>query len=335
MSLENAKKLPNALIPKIDLEAWRSRSASSVDKQTILNQWYEAFRGPGLVYLTNHGLETLYHRVNREWRRFYNQPLEEKEKFSVASSELEGYNKVGKESVVLSNEDKKKNKTSIGDLVESIENSEDFGGTFPRMENGYVGGDALRDACLELYRALDGEVVRPCLNIATEVLEGSDLETRWFAAGEGRNNLRLARYVPRREVNQEEILYGEHTDYDGFTFLWRNRTNGLQAMIGDEWYDVPVLEEDPDALVINLGDLMEFWTGGAWHSPRHRVMRTASAVENTSELSDLVSIVYFACPNKDTKLFPLQSSRLPPSQDVGKIVSVGEYVEAKLAMTVL
>ena len=24
-----------------------------------------------------------------------------------------------------------------------------------------------------------------------------------------------------------EVLYGEQTDYDGLTFLWRNQTNGL------------------------------------------------------------------------------------------------------------
>ena len=27
------------------------------------------------------------------------------------------------------------------------------------------------------------------------------------------------------------LSYGEHTDYDGFTFLWRNATNGLQVAV--------------------------------------------------------------------------------------------------------
>ena len=32
-------------------------------------------------------------------------------------------------------------------------------------------------------------------------------------------------------VPRAGLLYGEHTDYDGLTFLWRNRDNGLQARL--------------------------------------------------------------------------------------------------------
>ena len=84
-------------------------------------------------------------------------------------------------------------------------------------------------------------------------------------------------------------MYGEHTDYDGLTFLWRNQTNGLQAQVDGQWYDVPLHDKDPDALLINLGDLMEFWTQGAWHSPLHRVANMPSHHQE-----ELVSIVMFA-----------------------------------------
>ena len=33
------------------------------------------------------------------------------------------------------------------------------------------------------------------------------------------------------------LSYGEHTDYDGFTFLWRNATNGLQVAVFNNHYD--------------------------------------------------------------------------------------------------
>ena len=56
-----------------------------------------------------------------------------------------------------------------------------------------------------------------------------------------------------------------------------------------QWYDVPLHDKDHDALLINLGDLMEFWTQGAWHSPLHRVVSMSS-----EEKQDLVSIVMFA-----------------------------------------
>ena len=83
--------------------------------------------------------------------------------------------------------------------------------------------------------------------------------------------LRLARYKPNGNPGSE-VLYAEHTDYNSFTFLWRNRTNGLQAKLNGSWTPIPLLPDHPDALLVNLGDLMEVWTGGVWKSPRHQVL---------------------------------------------------------------
>ena len=53
-----------------------------------------------------------------------------------------------------------------------------------------------------------------------------------------------------------------------------------------------MLEEDRDALLINLGDLMEFWTRGTWVSPLHRVANIRP--QGDHEAPHLVSIVMFA-----------------------------------------
>ena len=98
--------------------------------------------------------------------------------------------------------------------------------------------------------------------------------------------LRLARYQPDGKPGSQ-ILYAEHTDYNGFTFLWRSRTNGLQAKLNGSWTPIPVLPDNPHALLVNLGDLMEVWTGGVWKSPRHQVLRSSR------EQGELFSIVWF------------------------------------------
>merc|ERR1711936_1042806 len=49
-----------------------------------------------------------------------------------------------------------------------------------------------------------------------------------------------------------QILYAEHTDYNGFTFLWRSRTNGLQAKLNGSWTPIPVLPDNPHALLPEL-----------------------------------------------------------------------------------
>ena len=99
--------------------------------------------------------------------------------------------------------------------------------------------------------------------------------------------LRLARYQPDGQPGSQ-ILYAEHTDYNGFTFLWRSRTNGLEAKLNGSWTPVPLLPNNPHALLVNLGDLMEVWTGGVWRSPRHQVLRSSQ------KQGELLSIVWFA-----------------------------------------
>ena len=116
--------------------------------------------------------------------------------------------------------------------------------------------------------------------------------TAWFRRGPGAHQLRLAHYVPPPQA-QGGLLYGEHTDYDGLTFLWRNSDNGLQARVEDIWCDIPLLAEDRDALLINLGDLMEFWTRGTWVSPLHRVANIRPRGDQ-GQAPPLVSIVMFA-----------------------------------------
>ena len=135
--------------------------------------------------------------------------------------------------------------------------------------------------------------------------------------------LRLARYQPDGQPGSQ-ILYAEHTDYNGFTFLWRSRSNGLEAKLNGSWTPIPLLPDNPHALLVNLGDLMEVWTGGVWKSPRHQVLRSSQ------KQGELFSIVWFSgffgnfflrgmravglyCkgPNLATPLLPLPSPILP------------------------
>jgi len=326
-----------SLLPTIDLKVWTSSTATEEDRDRIAAAWYSAFQCTGLVYLTNHGLAELYHEVAAEWEQFCAMGQEEKEKFSSAVYGACGYNSVGKEAVALSeNSDDNSDYSSLADPVESLENgySAAFDGAFPQNGNGYIRGDNLKNACVNLYKALDKDVVRPCLGIASKALEmqETDLESAWFTEGPGAYQLRLARYAPRNTVEDKaEVLYGEHTDYDGLTFLWRNQTNGLQALIDGTWTSIPVMTNMPDALVINLGDLMQFWTREVWHSPLHRVIKTTPNQDISS--SGLVSIVFFAGPHADTKLLPLPSPLIPHVSKEDAILTAGQHVQEKIART--
>lgn len=61
---------------------------------------------------------------------------------------------------------------------------------------------------------------------------------------------------------------GEHTDYGLLTMLVQDHTGGLEVRVNDRWVPAPPLD---DAIVCNLGDMLERMTGGRYTSTTHRV----------------------------------------------------------------
>lgn len=61
---------------------------------------------------------------------------------------------------------------------------------------------------------------------------------------------------------------GEHTDYGLLTMLVQDHTGGLEVRVDDRWIPAPPTD---DAIVCNLGDMLERVTGGRYTSTTHRV----------------------------------------------------------------
>lgn len=103
------------------------------------------------------------------------------------------------------------------------------------------------------------------------------------------SQLRLLHYVRQAAtVERKSVNMGAHTDYECLTLL-HTRNQGLQVMTQeDTWIDVPV---DPDALVVNIGDMMEAWTNGIFRSTPHRVLNLKP---------ERYSLPYFVATNHNT-----------------------------------
>ncbi|MDL9947601.1 2-oxoglutarate and iron-dependent oxygenase domain-containing protein [Gordonia sp. ABSL11-1] len=138
-------------------------------------------------------------------------------------------------------------------------------------------------------------------------------------------------YPPMAVVGEPEpgqFRIGPHTDFGTVTVLDREPGAGGLQVYSDEggWADAPY---DPAALTINIGDLLEYWSGGRWPAGRHRVLPPqADAPEE-----DLVSLIFFYELDHDAVVTPIeppigQRAGLPP------VVS-GDFIKERLdAITV-
>lgn len=111
----------------------------------------------------------------------------------------------------------------------------------------------------------------------------------------GNSTLRLLRYPPRpassvagREAaltrrhggRDRWIVTGEHCDSGCLTLLHQDESGGLQARAADGgWLDVPSV---PGGVVVNLGDLMQRWTGGRLRATEHRVLGPPPALRDAA-----------------------------------------------------
>lgn len=125
---------------------------------------------------------------------------------------------------------------------------------------------------------------------------GLGLDPDWFArhlTAEPLVMLRLFHYPPV-PAGDDRWSVGEHTDYGLVTLLWQDDAGGLEVRGPDGWQAVP---PEPDAFVVNLGDMLERMTAGAYRSTPHRVRNASGA--------DRLSIPLFLDPALDADVRPV------------------------------
>ena len=85
--------------------------------------------------------------------------------------------------------------------------------------------------------------------------------------------LRLLRYAPTpSKVDEENSRRRRDNRHGLFTLLATDSVPGLQVFDSEtnEW--IPVRPPREDMFVLNVGDLMQFWSDGAFKSTKHRVV---------------------------------------------------------------
>lgn len=128
----------------------------------------------------------------------------------------------------------------------------------------------------------------------------------------GETAVRFIKYYPRTEEEEAKtnnVWLKGHTDFGSVTILWSQPVAALQIQTREgEWRWIRHME---NALVVNVGDAMDFLTGGYYKGTIHRVVQPAVDQRDYTRLG----VFYFAIPNDDIKLVPMVES--PVLQRVG------------------
>ncbi|KAH7669269.1 gibberellin 2-oxidase protein, partial [Dioscorea alata] len=102
--------------------------------------------------------------------------------------------------------------------------------------------------------------------------------------------LRLNRYPPC-SFSPETFGLQPHTDSDFLTILCQDQVGGLQLMKDSQWVAV---KPNPNALIVNIGDLFQAWSNDIYKSVEHKVMPNAKL--------ERYSMAYFLCPSYDSTI---------------------------------
>jgi isopenicillin N synthase-like dioxygenase len=117
-------------------------------------------------------------------------------------------------------------------------------------------------------------------------------------------NMTLLHYPSMPAKPPEEAGYGihPHKDTDALTLLFPDPVGGLwlRPRGQDEWLEVVAGE---DILVVNIGDLLELWSGGYFVSTPHKVVNQSG--------QERYSFPFFTVPRHDVTVRPL----IPPQKD--------------------
>jgi isopenicillin N synthase-like dioxygenase len=132
--------------------------------------------------------------------------------------------------------------------------------------------------------------------------------------------LRLLHYPPQRSKDTNQLGAGAHTDFGAITLLLQDDSGGLEVLNDGTGEWVPV-DSDPDAYVVNIGDMLDLWTKGIYKSNTHRVINRSA--------KDRYSMPFFFDGNAEVKLKPFDGSE-PVG---GKVSTVEEHMLERFATT--
>jgi isopenicillin N synthase-like dioxygenase len=296
-------------VPIIDLSPWigsNRDTCSPQTKQEVIDKISHACRHVGFFLIANHSVpREVSDEAFSVSRAFFDLPLNEKVRFQTFNETEYPYGYEQTEQLVQGKQ--------IDNNSNAVAPTKDYKETFSIGPSNPDSGMPLRrwrgtqklQTSLELYYNTMEDLALLLLELFAIALSQ---ESDFFAPrmDHHMSALRLVHYYPLESssfsTKEHIVRAGAHTDYGALTIL-NALGPGLEIYTSNEWISVPL---EQDALIINLGDLMQRWTNDLWVSTLHRVSMPVSAGRR-------YSMAYFVNINGDSLVEPLgDTKKYPP-----------------------
>lgn len=294
-------------VPVIDVSSYIAGNASA--EALLIPEIRRALENIGFLVITGHGIDDhLRQRALNVSKSFFDLPDQEKLKCHDVPGTFLGYYPLGAERVAYSH---------------GIKTAPDLKASFtigqPNVDESdpyYSGPEGLRMFQPSVWPARPSEMREVLIeyfhaaeNLATHLMRlfatALQLPSDYFdhKLDRASNFLRVLDY-PAIETEPEENQYriGPHSDYGTLTLVAADGP-GLQVRTSaGTWENVPYA---PDAIQVNIGDMLERWTNDQWVSTQHRVLIPSNRDERRKRRQ---SIAFFQMANYDVVIEPLPTT---------------------------
>jgi len=270
-------------IPTLDFRRFSSDRAAFVRE---LGASYEAF---GFVGVTNHGIShELMEQSYRLFQDFFALSAAEKQRYHIAGSGgARGYTAFGVETAKDSSHPDLKEFFHVGRELPA-------GHEYESVMPPNIWPSEIIDfktISYGLFQALD--------QLGTTMLQAIalylQLDEHYFddKVNFGNSILRSIHYPPIQDSDTRSVRAGQHEDINFITLLIGSSAEGLQLLQPDgQW--LPVTTQG-DAIVVNIGDMLQRLTNHKLPSTTHRVVNP----EGEKRRLPRYSIPFFLHPNPD------------------------------------
>ncbi|KAK3849611.1 hypothetical protein Pcinc_043641 [Petrolisthes cinctipes] len=272
---------------------------SQKEWQRVGKEIYKAFSDIGFVYLTNHGIprwKTGFRQVdeiNQLSGKFFELERSKKMKYQRVKHISQGYTAPNQERLSDNKRAMEIRESYDIQTVDAMMPDEEVAQLRPRVKV------LVEDCCRLTTRFL------------TAMAVGLEMDPSYFVDCHQElctfNNataMRLLYYPPvSSDTPPASTRTAPHTDYGTITFLFQDDIGGLEVRDRDNaWVSASPL---PDTILVNVGDILQFWTADKFPATEHRVLIPEEELKRKVVRR---SLVFFIHPDDPTVIKPLDGS---------------------------